>query len=397
MTSLGAEAPGINTVPITKSLAYELLAILIGVNIKVWALLPNNSVNSFNSLGLKFNIVTSAVMPTAILAASLPATTLPDLYENYMTATKREDYLTSRSLRIGAFIIDILILGVIGQLLGLVFESIFVQLGSWGRLIGFSIALLYFGIGNSRQTNGQTIGKKLLGIQVVGTNEAPIDIGRSLLRYTILGLPFFLNGISFPDENIQAILIYPVTLIIFGGILSTLYLFIFNKATKQVPHDLLAKTYVINKDVNKHGIGQLRRAHLIVVAIIITISALLPLYTQQPATNGTFTDLTAVRDALMAQPNISNASVSKNKNVTINSTSDKETTNSIYTRVTLKENNIDNEALARHLATIVAAKYTDINQMDVVDVSLMCGYDIGIASKWKSHSYQFEPSELKPD
>ena len=314
-----------------------------------------------------------------------------------MTATKREDYLTSRSLRVGAFIIDILILGVIGQLLGLVFESIFIQLGPWGRLIGFSIALLYFGIGNSRQANGQTVGKKLLGIHVVGTDEAPIGIGRSLLRYTILGLPFFLNGISIHDEKTQAFLIYPMTLIIFGGILSTLYLFIFNKATKQAPHDLVAKTYVINKDVNKHGIGQLRRAHLIVVSIIIMISALLPLYTKQLATSATFTDLTAVREALMAQPNISNASVSKNKNVTINSASDKETTNSVFTRVTLKENNIDNEALARYLATIVADQYKDINQMDVVGVSLMCGYDIGIASKWKSHSYQFKPSELKED
>lgn len=51
--------------------------------------------------------------------------------------------------RIFALFIDTLILGAVGFVLGLLFENILVQIGSFGRLIGFSIALLYFGIMNS--------------------------------------------------------------------------------------------------------------------------------------------------------------------------------------------------------------------------------------------------------
>lgn len=311
-----------------------------------------------------------------------------------MASTLRKQYLASRSLRLGAFIIDILILGMIGQLLGLVFEFIFVHLGLWGRLVGFSIALLYFGIGNSSKANGQTIGKKLLGIQVVGTNNAPISLGRSLLRYTILGLPFFLNGIALPNTKIQAVLIYPLTLVIVGGMLSILYLFLFNRATGQSLHDLIAKTYVVNIDMQKHSMGQLRRVHLIVVAIIATMSTTLPIFTHQLASSEPFQELFVIRDNLVQQPNVTNASVSKNKNITIASSGEQETTNSIFTQISVTNDKIDQAKFARRLATIVAANYNNMTHIDAINVTLVYGFDIGIASRWQSYAFQFAPDEI---
>jgi hypothetical protein len=38
----------------------------------------------------------------------------------------------------------------------------FVELGGWGRAIGFPIAAIYFVILNSRIGGGQTIGKRIL-------------------------------------------------------------------------------------------------------------------------------------------------------------------------------------------------------------------------------------------
>ena len=81
-------------------------------------------------------------------------------------------WITGFLRRIGAFFIDGLILGLFGFLLGLFLENYFVQIGGWGRLIGFSIALLYFGLLNSSLNKGQTIGKILLKINVVDTNGA---------------------------------------------------------------------------------------------------------------------------------------------------------------------------------------------------------------------------------
>lgn len=92
--------------------------------------------------------------------------------------------------RFGALFIDTLILGVAGLVLGLFLESFFVQLGGWGRLVGFSIALIYFGVMNSSISGGQTIGKKSLKIRVVDSNNSPISLEKSVLRYSILAIPY---------------------------------------------------------------------------------------------------------------------------------------------------------------------------------------------------------------
>ena len=48
--------------------------------------------------------------------------------------------------RFFAFFIDSLILSIAGFVLGFIFFDYFVAIGTFGRLIGFAISLLYFGI-----------------------------------------------------------------------------------------------------------------------------------------------------------------------------------------------------------------------------------------------------------
>ena len=78
-----------------------------------------------------------------------------------MSEEVQQNWIANFWRRIGALFIDTLILGLVGFLLGLTLESTFVQIGGWGRLIGFVIALVYFGAMNSKLFNGQTIGKKV--------------------------------------------------------------------------------------------------------------------------------------------------------------------------------------------------------------------------------------------
>jgi len=164
--------------------------------------------------------------------------------------------------RIVALCLDTLILGVAGLVLGLVLESTFVQMGAWGRLVGFAIALIYFGIMNSSIAGGQTIGKMALKLRVVNANGRPISIGKSLFRYFILATPFFLNGAQFPNELMTSFFMYPLSLIIFGGIFSIVYLYVFNRTTRQSLHDLLAGTFVVNANVEKHVAGTVWRVHI---------------------------------------------------------------------------------------------------------------------------------------
>lgn len=157
-------------------------------------------------------------------------------------------WITGFWRRIGALLIDGLILGFVGFLSGLVLEDYFVQIGGWGRLIGFSIALIYFGILNSSINNGQTIGKALLKINVVDSNNQFISAPKSFLRYFILGTPFYLNNAWLTEDLLTSPFMYLLSLMVFGGSLSIIYLYVFNRNTRQSLHDVIIGTYVTNKD-----------------------------------------------------------------------------------------------------------------------------------------------------
>jgi uncharacterized RDD family membrane protein YckC len=96
--------------------------------------------------------------------------------------------------RIGALFIDTLVLGVFGYVVGFFLEDTFVQLGGWGRLIGFAVSITYLGVMNSSLSNGQTIGKKILNIRVVDSSNSTIILPKSFLRYSFLAVPFSFNG-----------------------------------------------------------------------------------------------------------------------------------------------------------------------------------------------------------
>ncbi|WP_083481602.1 RDD family protein [Agarivorans gilvus] len=94
------------------------------------------------------------------------------------------------------------------------------------------LALIYFGIMNSTLCNGQTIGKKILRLRVVDGDNNSISLSKSFVRYLILGSPVFLNGVRFSNDTSLAFWLYPLSLIVFGGLLSIIYLYIFNRASR---------------------------------------------------------------------------------------------------------------------------------------------------------------------
>ena len=61
--------------------------------------------------------------------------------------------------KIGAYVIDSLLIFGFGLLLGVFLENVFVAMGAWAPLVGYSIALAYFGIMNSALAGGQTLAK----------------------------------------------------------------------------------------------------------------------------------------------------------------------------------------------------------------------------------------------
>jgi uncharacterized RDD family membrane protein YckC len=153
--------------------------------------------------------------------------------------------------RVIAFILDSIFVGVLGTVIALPFFDILSRLGAWGRLVGFCIAIAYFGVLNSRIGNGQTIGKRLLHLQVVDASGATISFSKALVRYAVLSAPFFLNGLALPLSRTPKPVLYLNGAIVFGLGAVTIYLILFNRSTRQGAHDLVVGSFVA--DVNRLG------------------------------------------------------------------------------------------------------------------------------------------------
>ena len=311
-----------------------------------------------------------------------------------MTDGTQQEWMAGFWRRPGALIIDSLILGVAGFLLGLALESAFAQIGGWGRLIGFVIALVYFGAMNSKLFEGQTIGKRLLKLRVVDSDNQTISLEKSVLRYIVLATPFALNGARFPNETLLSFLIYPLSMIIFGGLLSIVYLCIFNRVTRQSLHDLAVGTFVVNANIEKQDVGKVWKNHLVVVAVFFVAAAIVPAFTGQLARNEPLKDMLAVQSALSSEPGVTYATITTSTATFSSVNGRAKTTTFVTAKAILASDNIRDAEFARKLAAIVARHYPEAVNKDAIRVTLTYGYDIGIWSQWSSHTHDFNPGEF---
>jgi uncharacterized RDD family membrane protein YckC len=175
--------------------------------------------------------------------------------------------------RLAALWIDALVLSVPATLAGLAAFRWASSLGQAGRLIGFGVALLYFGLLNSSLGGGRTIGKRLFGIRVIDRAGGALSPMRSGLRFLIIALPIFLNGLWFdvtPDELKWPIYLAGtvLALVIFGGGGAIVYLFVFNRRTRLSLHDLAVGSFVVRDPPGRVSAAiSTPRVHLIVASL----------------------------------------------------------------------------------------------------------------------------------
>ncbi|MCC7450943.1 MAG: RDD family protein [Anaerolineae bacterium] len=109
-----------------------------------------------------------------------------------------------------ALVIDGIILGVIGAIVGAVIPGTTIQgangVSTTGPIVSFIIGLFYYWYFLT-QRNGQTPGKKIMNVRVVREDGAPLTFVHVLVRYigyTINSLVFMLGWIwAFFDSKKQ--------------------------------------------------------------------------------------------------------------------------------------------------------------------------------------------------
>lgn len=91
-------------------------------------------------------------------------------------------------VRVLAFFIDALAIGVIASAVtlgqaGVVIWDHWFQLVAWRNFLETALSFLYFTIFWSTIGGGQTLGMRLLGLRVVGTDGRPIDYASAVIRW----------------------------------------------------------------------------------------------------------------------------------------------------------------------------------------------------------------------
>lgn len=292
--------------------------------------------------------------------------------------------------RLFAFMVDCIILGIFGLSIGTLFFTFFAEIGVLGLLAGFTVALLYFGIQNSSICNGQTIGKRILRIQVVDLKTETISLSRSLSRYMVLGLPYFLNGANLPDNLLNnSFVSLLLNLIVFFGLTGIIYLYVFNRKTRQSLHDLVTSTYVINAPIGKNYTfcpRNIWKGHLVVLGFIfLTITVFITIVTPKLTQNTSFNELLTIQNTIQDSGLAQNVSVFTGKSFRL-----KDGTNNqakwLSVTTALKAKPSDYDETIKKIAGIILNTNPSIAKNEMIIIKVSYGYNIGISNSQKSQT-----------
>jgi uncharacterized RDD family membrane protein YckC len=298
--------------------------------------------------------------------------------------------------RIAAGLVDILLLAVLGFVLGLFLDKVFSRLGDWGFLVGLVICVGYFGILNSRLGKGATIGKRLLGIEVVNAAGATIGPGPSLLRYFVLASPFILNhlvevAISASDLWLAGTLGFVAAVLFFV----ILYLLAFNRPSRQSLHDWAAGTYVVRREpAGAAGPLPFWSWHYLIVGCGLFLMAAtgglaLLIFKALPID---WSQMLYLQKSVLACGQLRDVSVTDNINFTyVNGQSSRSHTLSVG--AISMEDGVDADTMAKRIAAVVLANDPNATHVDALVISVSTGYNIGIWSQSTSNTFAHTPEE----
>ena len=295
--------------------------------------------------------------------------------------------------RLVAFIIDCVIVGVVGLVVGLMFDDALSRMGGYERFIGFAIAVTYAGLLNSRLGSGQTLGKKILSIRTRGIDGSLLSVPRALARQSVFAIPFFLNGAPFSESVLMSFSGLVISLLLFGGLFSIIYLFVFNRKTRRSLHDYVVGSWVVRDGELPPEVvpSVIWRGHVVAVALLVLLSAALPLLGWKLMKTETFAGLSEMNQAIATEPGVLSSGV------VVGTTYRSGGGSTDYVAITLhiKGSDTDDEKRARMIARKVLAAHPPAASKDTISVTLVHGFDMVIASKWNQHSFWFKPEELK--
>lgn len=301
--------------------------------------------------------------------------------------------------RVGAFVIDCLVIGVVGFALGALAFDAFARMGQWARIVGILIAALYFGVLGSSVGGGQTLGKRLLKLRVERQGGGLLAIGPAVGRALILMSAFILNGIALRSDGGAATYVFLIVAatLLFGLGLAQAYLLIFNRPSRRLVHDLLLNSVVLRAGASAADapVAVLhRRIAVGVVGVVFVLITGITVYFAH-ANSGMIASMKSPLSAVEALPEVMTVNLGENTSVMVSSQAGKTTTHTLVINARVNALPKDQNAEAVRIARAALAAYRPKPGQGVA-VTTRYGFDMGIASGWRNYTTRFPPPVPAP-
>jgi len=288
--------------------------------------------------------------------------------------------------RLFADFLDALLLGIACYGIGYQFRYTLSAMGANAIGIGLVCCLLYYGLQHTRLCDGQTLGKRLLGIQVLRRDGRHLGIGKSFLRYLVVSFVFY-NGIygSFLSH------LRPSTMMAVGSVYFLVVVWAFFACFLMIPlhpikrglHDIAANSVVVYKGCfDDKALNRLEDATKEKRAwIILTIgSVVLAGGLIWGAVKLAFEDIGHMSKLAEIQQSL--APEYGHPQVIANNVNGKAESLSVVIYIPLEtfENKTERERIRREVFTKVKMGFSDLDGFGKLKVVLSSGFNIGIAS-----------------
>lgn len=290
--------------------------------------------------------------------------------------------------RLFAFAIDVFVTALPCGILGFAFYNFFSRSEAAGILIGFALTLPYFAILGSSVSAGQTIGHRITHIEVVDREGKFISLKRSLFRYLILLGPILLSSVVLPipgGSGVKA----SIDWLIFGAEVAIVYLYLFNRSTRQSLHDLATDTYVVDaKTVGGVELPRFWAWHWVILGGSALVGAVLVMgLGNKIGQSGPFPELIAIQQAVLDSGKVQSAGVSIQKNWR-----NGETSTGLSVSVVWKGKPLSIERNASEIADIVLLADSHAVDRDFITVRFHEGFMIGFATFSYNRQVSHNPS-----
>ena len=287
-----------------------------------------------------------------------------------------------------ALLIDYMILGIIGLILGLFFEDFFVSMGKYGTLIGTVIAISYFSIFQSKIGDGQSLGKMAINSKVTDLNGEYLSFNKSFLRAFILVFPIM--NIEFLASGKGMIVMMSIVSLL---MLASMYLVIVNKSRRCL-HDLIIPSVVVYQSVSSIELEESNdRTYIKIIPLSILVALGLGMGLYQTFVATELSPLLSAKDKIENQEGVigvNRIESSVTTNYTTNSPNNTFSSIAVTVRIDdmIEASDVDSDYFGT-VHDIIKEEVPEYKNADVILITLYYGYNIGIANKTRSVSNRF--------